>query len=366
MNGSIADIDTPALLVDRPRLEHNVATFAQVAKAAGVAFRPHVKTHKTIEIARMQLGAGAVGITVAKLSEAEVYAKAGIDDIFVAYPIIGECKWWKAAELARDARLIVGVDSVTGAEGLARAARAAGIVIDVRAEFDSGLHRSGVNLADLSRLCAQITRHASLRLEGIFTFRSSAFSGSAGRSAPELGEEEGQILARAAAQLRDQGFPIASASGGSTPTARAVARVPGVTEIRPGTYVFHDLMSRADNACDPGDLALSILTTVVSRPSPSVAIVDAGSKTLAGDVEAGAADLTGYGEVYDGGGHVAWLNEEHAAVQLAPGYDPSVGERMRLVPVHVCTAVNLADDLILVDGDQVLTRWPVAARGCNR
>jgi D-serine deaminase-like pyridoxal phosphate-dependent protein len=366
VDASIADLDTPVLLVDRSRLEHNVATFAKIAEDAGVELRPHVKTHKTVEIARLQLGSGAVGITVAKLSEAEVYAEAGVEDIFVAYPVIGEHKWRKSAELARKTRLIVGVESFVGVEGLARAAGKAGIVIDVRAEFDSGLHRSGVNVGDLSRLCAQIAQHASLHLEGIFTFRSSAFPGSAGRSASELGQEEGEILARAAAELRDQGFPITSASGGSTPTARAVAGVPGVTEIRPGTYVFHDLMSRADNVCDPDDIALSVLTTVVSRPSPLVAIVDAGSKTLAGDVEAGAADLKEYGEVYGGCGHVAWLNEEHAAVQLAPDHQPNVGDRLRLLPVHVCTAVNLADELVLVDGDHVLTRWPVTARGCNR
>jgi D-serine deaminase-like pyridoxal phosphate-dependent protein len=361
-----SELDTPSLLVDRDRLQRNLSTFARLAAESGVAIRPHVKTHKSIEIAKLQISAGAVGITVAKLSEAEVYVAAGITDVFVAYPLIGEQKWQRAAELASRCRLLVGVESVTGVEGLATAAKAAGTTIGVRVEFDSGLHRSGVSTDELSRLCSEVMFHPSLCLEGIFTFRSSTFPGSEAMTIADMGKEEGQLLAVNAARLRACGFPIVSASGGSTPTSRCVADVPGVTEIRPGTYVFQDLMSLADGACGPDDLALTVLVTVVSRPGHSTAIVDAGSKTLAGDVEAGAAGLRSYGEVQGGGGRVAWLNEEHGAVQLADGYEPEVGERLRIVPVHACTVVNLADELVLVDGDRAVERWRVAARGCNR
>lgn len=363
---SVHELDTPAVLVDRRRLERNIATYAAIAAEAGIALRPHVKTHKTLEIARLQLAAGSPGITVAKLSEAEVYLDAGVEDIFVAYPIVGELKWQKAAKLSTRGRLTVGADSVIGVRGLARAAQAAESGIGVRLELDSGLRRSGVSVERLTELCAEVMRHPPLRLDGIFTFRSSAYPGSAGMPVADMGTEEGQLLASAAERLREQGFPIRSVSGGSTPTARSVARVPGVTEIRPGTYVFQDLMSRADGACTTDDLALSVLTTVVSRPSESVAIVDAGSKTLAGDAEASTASVKGYGEIYGGGGYVAWLNEEHGAVQLTGGWQPDVTDRLRIFPAHVCTVTNLADELIVIDGDQVTGAWPVTARGCNR
>ena len=361
-----SELDTPPLLVDRDRLQRNVSKLATLAADSGIGLRPHVNTHKSIEIANLQIAAGASGITVAKVSEAQVYAEAGVTDIFVANPLVGEQKWQRAAELARQCRILVGVESVTSVEGLASAAKAAGTTVGVRVEFDSGLHRSGVPIDELSRMCSEVMSHRSLSLEGIFTFRSSTFHGSETMSMADVGREEGEMLAVNAARLRAFGFPIVSASGGSTPTSRYVVNVPGVTEIRPGTYVFQDLTSLAHGACGPDDLALSVLVTVVSRPRDSMAIVDAGSKTLAGDVEAGAVGVRSYGEVQGGGGRIAWLNEEHGAVQLKPGYEPAVGDRLRIVPVHACTVVNLADELVLNDGDRAVERWGVAARGCNR
>lgn len=359
-------LDTPSVLVDLARLKRNVANFAGSARSTGVDLRPHVKTHKTVEIAELQRAAGAVGITVAKLSEAEVYVAAGFDDIFVAYPIVGEQKWRHAAELARRCRLIVGVESNFGIEGLAAAAKAAGVVIAVRVEFDSGLRRSGASVDQLAALCEEVMRNDGLELEGIFTFRSSAFPGSQGRSIAALGKEEGELLADVATALRDAGFPIRSVSGGSTPTGLHVASVPGVTEIRPGTYVFNDLMVRADGGCEEDALALTILATVVSRPDESMAIIDAGSKTLAGDGEMGPSGACHHGELVGDGGYLAWLNEEHGAVRLLNDFQPRIGERVRVYPVHVCTVVNLASTLVVVDGDRVIDRWTVAARGCNQ
>lgn len=357
-------VDTPAVLVERGRLEHNIASYARVAAESGVGLRPHVKTHKTIEIARMQLAAGADGITVAKLSEAEVYAAAGFEDIFVAYPVIGEQKWARAAKLAQSCRLIVGVESAEGAEGLHKAALRYGTTIEVRAELDSGLHRSGVQPDAMADLCRFVLDQVGLRLSGIFTFRSSAYEGSTGRTAEQSGSAEGELMVALAETLRSQGIPVEQISGGSTPTGPAVARVPGVTEIRPGTYVFQDRMTVADGVPQT-DLALSVLTTVVSRPSEAVAIVDAGSKTLAADIWPASAGLKGFAEVAGGLGTVAWTNEEHGAVDLADGFRPRVGDVLRLVPNHVCTVVNLSDELVVVDGDQVVDRWAVAAGHCR-
>lgn len=362
----IDEVDTPALLVDRQRLDKNIASFSGMAKTAGVSLRPHVKTHKTIEIARRQLAAGSRGITVAKLSEAEAYVDAGITDIFVAYPVVGEIKWRRAADLNERARVAVGVDSATGIRGLAAAARRQSVDIGVRVELDSGLGRTGVAEPYLEELCAEVMRHDSLRLEGVFTFRSSAFPGSAGRSVAELGADEGGKLVAAGVHLRKLGFPVEVLSGGSTPTARAVAGVGGVTEVRPGTYVFHDLMTLADGACSASDLALSVLTTVVSRRGSEFAMVDAGSKTLAGDCEVRSAERMCLAETLDGRGGIAWLNEEHGALRLSDAWSPTIGERIRLTPAHVCTVVNLADQLLVMEDDKVVDEWRVAARGCNR
>jgi D-serine deaminase-like pyridoxal phosphate-dependent protein len=358
-------VDTPAVVVDLARLRRNVEAYADVARSAGVDLRPHVKTHKTLEIARLQRDAGATGLTVAKLSEADVYAHAGFDDIFVAYPVIGTLKWERAAALAETCRLTVGVDSQVGIEGLGKAAAARGSVIHVRVEFDSGLHRSGAALADVAELCRKVLDQPALRLDGIFTFRSSAFDGSAGRTVTDLGTSEGELLASTAALLRDAGLPIKAVSGGSTPTGAATAACAGVTEIRPGTYVFQDRMTIADGVATNDDAALTVLTTVVSRPSDDIAIIDAGSKTLAADVWPEDIGLRGHAEVAGGGGYVVWLNEEHGAVRLLDGYRPRVGETMQLIPNHVCTVVNLSEELVVVEGTQVVDRWSVAAGRCR-
>ncbi|MEI7778388.1 MAG: alanine racemase [Actinomycetes bacterium] len=357
-------VETPALLVDRSRLIRNIANYAGVAKANNVALRPHVKTHKTIQIAQMQRDAGATGLTVAKLSEASVYADAGFADIFVAYPVIGPLKWAAAAKLADTCRLTVGVESETGVAGLGDAAVARGAVIRARVEFDSGLHRTGATLDDLVGLCRKVDDHPGLVLDGIFTFRSSSFDGSSGRTAAELGHDEGELLSATANRLRDLGIRIEVVSGGSTPTGHATAASGGVTEIRPGTYVFHDRMTVLDGAASNDDLALSVLSTVVSRPSSSIAIVDAGSKTLAGDIDPESAGLRGYAEVVGGGGHIEWMNEEHGAVRLDADYQPGVGDPIRLIPNHVCTVVNLSRALLVVEGSKVVDRWDVVA-GCR-
>ncbi len=362
----IDELDTPALLVEKSRLQGNLNRYAAMAKEAGVSLRPHVKTHKTLEIARAQLEHGSPGLTVAKLSEAAVYVEAGFRDIFVAYPVVGEQKCQRAVELNRRARVAVGADSVAGVRGLGRAAKAGGVTVEVLVELDSGLGRSGTSVEALKCVCAEVMAHDQLRLGGLFTFRSTAFPGSSKMSVEEMGREEGMLLTTAADSLRAEGFSVRVVSGGSTPTAASVSVVAGVIEVRPGTYVFQDLMTRADGACRTEDLALTVLTTVVSRPRASLAITDAGSKTLAGDVELGGASLRCLAETLDGRGRTIWLNEEHGALELAGGWSPEVGERVRLVPAHVCTVVNLADELVVVDGEEVVGTWRVAARGCNK
>jgi D-serine deaminase-like pyridoxal phosphate-dependent protein len=357
----IEDLDTPSMLIDLDRMEANIRRWQARASAAGVALRPHIKTHKIPAIARLQLAAGAAGITAAKLAEAEVFAAHGCRDIFVAYPLIGAEKWRRAAALAGQCALIVGADSEVGARGLSAAADAAGTTIRVRVEIDSGLHRAGVPPERAAALCQTVLDLPGLELDGIFTFRGAGFPAASGRPAAELGREEGQLMVGLAEDLRAAGIPIRAISVGSTPTSQSAAQVPGVTEVRPGTYVFGDYTTAEGGATAYDEIALSILCTVVSRPAADKATVDGGSKTFSGDVTPGK--LKGYARAVGVEAYVERMNEEHGVVQLGPGVDPQVGDRLAFYPIHVCTTVNLADELIGVRGGRVETVWPILARG---
>lgn len=360
----ITQLDTPCLLVDLDRLEANIHRMAAHAQSRGVGLRPHIKTHKIPAIAHMQVAAGAIGITTAKVSEAEVMAAAGVRDIFVAYPIVTALKARRVAALIRSGvRMIVGVESEVGARTLAAAAQEARVTIEVRVEVNTGLNRCGVAPAATAELARLVRALPGLDLDGIFTFRGGVFPGSGTRSIPDVGREEGEMMVALAVQLRAAGIPVRSVSVGSTPTAPYCA-VPGVTEIRPGTYVFNDNMQIASETAGPEQVALSILATVVSRQAPDLATLDAGAKVFSGDVIPAAAGLNGYGRGFGGlDAVVERMNEEHGVARLGAGLNPKVGETMRLVPNHVCTSVNLSDELIGIRDDRVETVWVVAARG---
>lgn len=359
----VAALDTPCLIVDLDRMEANIRRWQAACTAAGVKLRPHVKTHKVPEIACMQLAAGAAGITAAKLAEAEVFAGAGCDDIFVAYPVIGAAKWRRAAELARSVTLTVGVDSAVGARGLSAAAAAVGSRVRVRLEVNTGMNRAGADpgaLADLARLIMDLP---GLELDGIFTFRSTFFAGAEKLTAAQAGQAEGELMVSLAEGLRAAGIPVREVSVGSTPTALHAARVPGVTEVRPGTYIFHDYMMAAQGHCTADEVALSILCTVVSRPAPDLATVDGGSKTFCGDIIPGSIGLHGYARAVGMEAYVERMSEEHGVVRLGPGANPQIGDRVAFHPIHVCTTVNLADELVGVRNGRVERVWPVLARG---
>lgn len=359
----LEELDTPALLVDLDRMEANIRNWQRAIGDAGAALRPHVKTHKVPAIAHMQLAAGAAGITVAKVSEAEVFAEHGCRDIFIAYPLVGALKWRRAADLARRCTLTVGADSEVGARGLSAAAADAGATIRVRVEIDSGLNRAGIARAQAESLCRLVMALPGLEIDGLFTFRSTGFSGAAGRSPADLGREEGELMVALGEQLRAAGIPIRSVSAGSTPTARAAAAVPGMSEVRPGTYVFGDYMMAELGVFRYEEIALSILCTVVSRPARDKATVDGGSKTFAGDVHPSRLNLKGYARAVGTEAYVESLSEEHGVVGLAPGVEPRIGDRIAFYPIHVCTTVNLSDELIGIRNGRVEQVWPVLARG---
>jgi D-serine deaminase-like pyridoxal phosphate-dependent protein len=367
----VDEVPTPALLVDLDRLERNIAAWQAMADRNGVRLRPHVKTHKVPAIARMQLAAGACGIASAKPSEAEVFAAAGCDDIVVAYPTVGPDKWARLAGLAGDVRLTVNVDSDAQARGLSAAAAAAGATIRVQIEIDTGLHRVGIDPSDHGSLVGfarLIDSLPGLELDGITTHRGKFGERLAGMTNAEAGHDEAGILVRLADRLRADGLEVRNVTAGGTVTGPGVAEVAGVTEVRAGTYVFYDAMQVAMGSADPDDVALSILVTVVSTRRAGWTTVDAGTKTFSGDrgVVSGAG---GGEEIARAVGLDAALmrtTEEHGMVRLGEGVSVDVGQKLAFTPYHVCTAVNLANELVGVRGGEVETVWPVEGRAKTR
>ena len=280
---SIEGLSTPSVLVDLDILERNIARMAARAREAGVRLRPHAKTHKCPEIARLQRAAGAWGLSVAKVGEAEVFADAGFDDLFVAYPVVGEDKGRRLVTLAERVRLAVGADGVDGARTLAAPFRAAGRALDVLLKVDVGYGRVGVLPEHAVELARQIVEMPGLRLRGVFTHAGHGYLAETKTAVDEIAAQEGGRLAATVADLRAAGFPVEEVSVGSTPTAAVAMRVPGVTECRPGNYVFHDASQVALGTCGIEDCALTVVATVVSVPAPDRAVVDAGSKTLSSD-----------------------------------------------------------------------------------
>lgn len=351
------ELQTPCLVVDLDRLERNLRNWQEAVTTHGVRFRPHIKTHKTLEIARMQLAAGAAGITTAKVSEAELYVDAGFDDVVVAYPVVAEQACARLARLAARARIAVNVENHAAAQRLSSAAVAEDAELGVFVDLDTGLGRCGVPAGDpalVDALADRVRELPGLRLRGITSYRGISYAGGAG-DAPVSGREEGETVVAAAQRLG-----LDEAAAGSTPTGRAVAAVPGVTEVRAGTYAFNDLMQLGNGSAQPKDVALSILTTVVSSNREGRVTVDGGSKTFSGDV---VLDDGGrmVARSVDGSIVLDGLTEEHGVGRTSRPV--AVGERIAFHPAHVCTTVNLSDQLFAVREGRVEAVWPVAARG---
>jgi D-serine deaminase-like pyridoxal phosphate-dependent protein len=358
---TLDDLSTPSVLVDLDVLERNVGRMAARARDAGVRLRPHAKTHKCPEIARLQRAAGAWGLSVAKVGEAEVFADAGFDDLFVGFPVVGEDKGRRLLELADRARLAVGADSVEGARTLARPFRDAGRSLDVVLKVDVGYGRVGVLPEKALDVARRVGAVPGLHLRGVFTHAGHGYLADTPQGVEEIARLEGERLAAVAEELRAAGLPVEEVSVGSTPTAAAAMRVAGVTECRPGNYVFHDGSQVALGTCGIEDCALTVLATVVSVPGPGRAVLDAGSKTLSSDPLRPRAG--GYGQVLGRTSRVEKLSEEHGALAVAEGETFRVGERVRVLPNHACVVANLHDRLVGVSGERVEAVLDVAARG---
>lgn len=344
------------------RLAQNLDRMAAYAALHGLALRPHVKTHKSPRVAAEQMRLGALGLTCATPREAEVMSDVA-GDVLVNYPVVGTPKLARLMSLPANVRLTVAVDSEPAIEQLAEAAREGGREVDVYVELDLGMHRVGVPNVDLAiALARQVLRHPRLRYAGI-TFYPGHIRQHVDEQQTHLKRLATDISA--AIHMMDKaGVRPSVVSGGSTPAAWRMHEVAGVTEVRPGTYVYNDRGTAALGACAWEDCAFTVLATVVSTAVPDQAVVDAGSKALGREPMRGV-EGEGFGALIDRPDvTVQRMSEEHGILDLKDtDWRPEVGEQVRIVPNHVCVVVHLNDTMYGVRGDVVEVTWPVAARG---
>jgi len=362
MSLTLDQLETPIPVVDLDRLARNLDRAASYTSKHGLALRPHIKTHKSPRIAAEQLRRGAVGLTCATPFEAEVMSAVS-DDLLVAYPPVA-ARASRLAALPETVKLIVALDSPEAIESIAAAARAADRPVCVYIELDLGMHRVGVpRVEDAIELARLVLDRAPLEFEGI-AFYPGHVRESVGEQSSKL-EQLNAALRSSIEALDRAGVRPPVVSGGSTPTMWRSHELEGVTEIRPGTYVYNDRTTAAIGACEWDDCALTVLSTVVSTAVPGQAVVDAGTKALGREPMRGTDSADGFGCVL---GHpevvVKSMSEEHGMLDLSRSqWRPRVGDQVRIIPNHVCIVVHLNDVIAGVRGSEVETTWPVAARG---
>lgn len=357
------ELDTPALRIDLPKMERNLEEMAARARERGVHMRPHTKTHKMPEIGRRQMDLGALGLTVAKLGEAEVMARAELRDLFVCYPLVGDHKLRRLRDLAREANLMTIVESEQGARGLSNAMKGEAKPLDVLIDLEVGYGRVGVleeRAGDLARLVDTLP---GLRLRGVCIHEGNVYVEPDPECRAQLARGQVERMLAIARDLASCGHNMEIVSCGSTPGARFTLEVDGITEIRPGNYVFYDTMQVALGTTDLEHCALSVITTVVSHQEPGKAVIDAGAKALALDKGFGIA-AEGHGIVRDHPGiTVERLSEEHGWLTLGEGETVGIGDRLDVIPNHACVVTNLFNELAVTNGDTIVDRWKVSGRG---
>lgn len=358
------EVDTPTLIVSEEILHRNIAEMSSFAKSVGVNLRPHIKTHKSTQIARLQIAAGAIGITCAKVGEAEVMVEqAGAEDVLIAYPTIGEAKYRRIVALMERARIAIAVDSLDAAQTISAAMARHDRSVDLYIEVNTGQNRSGVMVGDEAvRFALDVARHPNVNLVGIMTHEGHVNSLDLG-TIEAAAIEAGERMVDTAGRIRAHGIELPTVSVGSTPAASITTTVQGITEARPGTYVFNDnSLFRFGDRWTVQDCAARFVATVVSRTAPDRCIVDTGSKSLAMDPSKsrpGHGYIVGHPDVI-----ISRLSEEHGVCELPDGEEGfNVGDRVEIIPNHICPTVNLMDEMSIVRGGQIVDTWKVAARG---
>ena len=371
----LADLPTPQVLIDHTRAMNNIARIQALATAAGQRLRPHAKTHKSPAVAKWQIDAGAIGIACAKIGEAEVFADAGITDIRLPYPV-NPSNAPRLLAVMKRATISIIVDNLAVARGWSDAMRQAGRTLDVLIKVDVGFHRCGIDPAgDALGFVQTVASLPGLALRGLLSHAGHAYHAASEDALRTIAAEEAATLADLRARANASGIALDEISVGATPTLRFSAGQPGVTELRPGNYVYFDRTQLALGAASLDDCALTVMATVVAK-HPGRIILDCGSKTLTNDQARGIAASPGYGAVLAGESDaldyareidetllIERLSEEHATVRVTGTTRLEPGDRVRVLPNHSCVVSNLVDVVRLVDGDRVIDTLPVAARG---
>ena len=354
--------ETPAIVVDLPTVNRNLAKAHGYVRQHSLAIRPHTKTHKSIAMGKLQMDAGAIGLTVAKAGEAEVMANAA-RDILVAYPAFDAGRCDRIAHLARDHTIRVAVDSTFAAMGLADAARRAGVTIGILVDLDVGHHRTGLQDPKQTLEVAQaVSNTPGLRLDGIMCYPGHLKCAV---------DEQVKALKHIDASLhetislwRKSGLQATIVSGGSTPALYQSHHVTAFTEVRPGTYIYNDVNTLAGGFCTIDECAASVVCTVISEAVPGKFVIDAGSKTLTSDRCSVNPETAGHGRIVEyPRARIARLTEEHGEVELNGGERPKLGEQVHVIPNHICPCINLHNRFWLRDESGTLTSMPVDARG---
>lgn len=345
------DYGTPCAVIDMDRVERNIARIQKACDEAGIANRPHIKTHKNPMLAQLQIKAGAKGITCQKLGEAEIMADSGIDDILISYNLLGDEKMARLGALQAKANVTVAADNSVVVGDLPKAAAASGRPLSVVVECDTGRKRAGVETpAEAIALAREIAASKGLSFAGFMLYPT------------ETGWAEAQkFYDEALAGVRAHGLDATIVSTGGTPNLKNIGKLKGGTEHRFGTYIYNDRMQVAAGVATWDDCALHIYSTVVSRAGPERGILDAGSKTLTSDT----GGLEGHGLILEHPeAKIARFAEEHGFLDLSRSNTrPNVGDVVRIVPNHVCVVVNMMDEVVMVRGDEVIGALPVSARG---
>jgi D-serine deaminase-like pyridoxal phosphate-dependent protein len=368
----ITDLETPFVAIERRRVLNNIDRMQAAAAAAGRTLRPHAKTHKSPLIARWQITRGAIGVCCAKLGEAEVFAEAGVADIRLPYPL-QPSNAGRLTALMDKARVSFIVDHPAVARGWSDAMVRAGRSVEVLVKVDVGFHRCGVDAEDPGAVefIRSVAESPGLKLAGLLSHAGHSYGAASEEALAQTACDEASTLLGLADRCRTAGVEIPEISVGTTPNARFSVRHRGVTEMRPGAYVYGDRTQVGLGAAALDDCALTVIATVVSRPAPDRVILDCGSKTLSSDAARGFRAAPGYGAIFrdleatdlDSSLTIERLSEEHATVRATGPCSLRPGERVRVLPNHCCVVSNLVDEVHLVDGLEVLQAMPVAARG---
>ncbi len=339
-------------------MENNIVRMAKFARECGVELRPHVKTHKVPEIAKMQLQAGSKGICVQKLSEAEVFAVDGITDIFITNEVVGDVKLDRLSRLAERTRLAVAVDNVKNIRDLNRSCSERGIEIDVFVDVDVGMNRCGVGPPQAAVLAKQIAAESHLKFRGVMGYEGHVGSGSTREERVQLCQRSMNVVADAKKRIGHQGITVDVVSVGSSVSVWTTAKHPDTTEIQPGMYIFNDCFLMDKEVATIEDCALTVLATVMSKLDENRAVIDAGSKAFQWDMGKFPRPLKQQGV------HVVKFSEEHGWLAIdGNSRRIRLGDKLEFVPYHCCTCVNEHDEMLGVRDSKVEKVWPILARG---